>query len=429
MVYHCPKGLTEYKLPHGAKSLSNEACLDMSATIEYLDVPSSFSEFTGNLIALKNSKKLREVNFKEGIKKIDRKSFNDNVSFNIPKSVSHLSAGVYSTTENGTLIIGNNISSIDTLFASHDISIKQVEIAGTVKHISQGAFNQCKNIETIILHEGIKTAGEGVFRGTNKLRNLEIPESFSGSLSAQMDSRPGKSIKAGKEYTYDAKDYESDVNSKTTIRISRLGQVYTFQINRGDFHNLSLTESDISFNNGSIKCDMSKLKSSDLHIISGGKITSESPHKTPQQQFNEKFKEHIIPEGVKVTSQFQEPHTLEELTPTIENLKKANLIIKNIEEENGSLDLLSDGELSDEQANVLAIALHLRYEYFKAKKANEPSIENDRNLKKSQQLIENLEDDAIIPSYKTILNDDKRCDGLYRKMFDKAIEQLEADAR
>ena len=32
-IYHCPKGLTIYKLPNGAKSLSRTACDDMRAKI------------------------------------------------------------------------------------------------------------------------------------------------------------------------------------------------------------------------------------------------------------------------------------------------------------------------------------------------------------------------------------------------------------
>ena len=68
MVYHCPRGLSKYVLPKEAKSLSNEACLDMSATMESMEVPSSFSEFTGQLVALKNARKLRDVQFCRGDK-------------------------------------------------------------------------------------------------------------------------------------------------------------------------------------------------------------------------------------------------------------------------------------------------------------------------------------------------------------------------
>lgn len=428
-VYHCPRGLSQYKLPHGAKALSNEACLDMAATIETLDVPSSFSEFSGNMMALKNSKKLREVHFSEGIKKINPKLFDSNVNFNVPRSVEHLSAGLYVPTEDGKVVIGNQVTSMDSLFASHDVSIKNVEIAGSLKHIPDMAFNQCKNIEKIILHEGVNSSGKDAFRGTNKLRNLEIPESFSGSLSAQMEGRPGTTTRAGKKYSYDTADLENDKNAKMTIKINRSGQVYTFQISRGDFNELSINGNDISFNNGHVKCDISKLTSTDLHMISDGKLVSQAPYKTPQQQFNEKFKDSIIPRGVEYIPQPQEAHTLDELKPTRENLKKANLIINSLEKEFGRLDYLDEGDISDEQADVLTIALHLKYEYFKAKAANEPSAENHSQLKRSQKLIEKLEDEAIIPSYKTILNDDRRNNGLYRKMFDKVANQLESEAR
>ena len=63
-VYHCPRGLTEYRLPIEAQSLDNQACIDMNATAESIIIPPSFKTFDSkNLLALNGAKKLRNIKF------------------------------------------------------------------------------------------------------------------------------------------------------------------------------------------------------------------------------------------------------------------------------------------------------------------------------------------------------------------------------
>lgn len=437
IVYHCPRGLSKYVLPKEAKSLSNEACLDMSATMESMEVPSGFSEFVGQLVALKNAKKLKEVHFANGIKKINPNLFSENVSFNIPNSVTHLSAGLYIPSEDGKLVIENHISSIDPLFASHDASIRQVEIMGNIRSVPNGAFNQCKNIEKVILHDGIVECGKDAFRGTNKLKIVELPESFNGRFDATMDSRSTQTRRFGKEYFYDSADFEKDENSKLTIRIQRLGKCYTFQIRRGDLSQLEVEGNTISFNNRTVACDISKLNPNNVHSISENKVISIVPQKTAQEQFRENFGKYMNSQKAEISTPRKSPQTLEDLQINSLNLKKANMIIEHILEESGYrlINYIKEGEISDEDAELLTIALQVKYEYYR--KACEKTgthtmvgttsvpTPNGEIMAKTRKQILDLQDNDVIEGYKNLVLRDKRMNGTYRKRFDDMARQLE----
>lgn len=435
-VYHCPRGLSKYVLPKEAKSLSNEACMDMNSTIESLEVPSGFSEFTEQTV-LKSAKKLKEVYFAEGIKQIKASLFSDNVHFNIPNSVTHLSAGLYIPLEDGKLVIKNHISSIAPMFASHDLSIRQVEIMGNIRSVPEYAFNQCKNIEEVILHEGITECGKDAFRGTNKLKIVQLPESFNGRFDVEMEERTSRTRRFGKEFSYDLADLEKDKNSQMTIRLQRMGKCYTFQIRRGDLSQLEVEGNTISFNNRTVACDISKLNPNNVHSISENKVVSILPQKTTQEQFRENFGKYMEPQNPTISNFRNNCHTLEDLQPNRLNLKKSNNIINHILEKTGytSLKSIQEGEISDEDAQILTIALQLKYEYYKKECEktgthfmvgnNSVPTSQGEQLMKTQKQILMLKDNDVIGSYKSIVLEDKRMNGMYRKRFDDMARQLE----
>ena len=71
LVYHVPRGLKKYKLPERAKSLSEEACRDMSTSIESLDVPGNFEKFDiRDLPQLAVAVRLKSIHFGEGLREL-----------------------------------------------------------------------------------------------------------------------------------------------------------------------------------------------------------------------------------------------------------------------------------------------------------------------------------------------------------------------
>ena len=218
-IYHCPKDNKEYRLPKRAKVLSREACNEISQG-EKLIIPNSFKTFTkiygvadyGTSPFNNDYCKLKEVYFEDGITDIEIRFFNlSKVAFNIPNSVEHLRPQAVDTDSEGRLIIGSNVTEMDSSFAAGDLSVKSVEIYGSLKEIPTYAFNQCRNLETVIIHEGVEKAGKHVFRGTNKLNYLKLPESFNGDLGFDWENRsssPKKKPRIGKKGEYEITEYQ-----------------------------------------------------------------------------------------------------------------------------------------------------------------------------------------------------------------------------
>lgn len=374
IIYRCPQGLRDYKLPEGTKGIKNEAIMTISRTIQTLEVPASFKTFdTSRLLVLHNCQNLTQIKLAEGIEDVKLTSVKNNnndkkVSFNIPKSITNLEMGVY-VAPNGRLVLENHVKSIAEGFASHDYSLQYVEIPGSIEHLSHGAFNQCGNLETVIVHEGVKSANDnkytgGVFRGCNKLKRLELPESFNGSLGFSMDGRtPG---------------YEEGMKSDVTIGIERNGKHYEFQVRRSELASLSLQGDSISFNYGKeeVKLEISQLDTRALHKIQDGKAISELPPEIKDKQKIERIRENLYPESQGVTPSVQpvQKRTLANVNLNRYGTQKMFDIIHEIQDNNDEYDLTSipdirkreiAGEsLSPDDADNLCIALHSVYQIY-----------------------------------------------------------------
>ena len=111
--------------------------------------------------------------------------------------------------QNGHLVIPDGITEIPRCcFDGHVYTkrkdaerIVSVFVPGTVRHIGKRAFADCKNLETIILSEGIESIEDNVFTGCEKLREIHLPSSikkingetfFNSGLSKPVFSADGK---------------------------------------------------------------------------------------------------------------------------------------------------------------------------------------------------------------------------------------------
>lgn len=76
----------------------------------------------------------------------------------------------------GRVVVPEGMTEIrDRLFMGNK-EITSVVIPGTVKHIGELAFNNCENLEEVVLNEGVERIDSCAFRGT-KLRGLTYPDS------------------------------------------------------------------------------------------------------------------------------------------------------------------------------------------------------------------------------------------------------------
>ena len=214
MIYHMPKGLTNYVLPASALSIKDEAVFDISSSVEQIVVPGSFKKFNTNL---QSCSKLKKVILGEGVEEINCVVKTGQVDFELPTTLKKIGKDNYPIVNN--LVIPNGVETIEPMFASHDTNLISVDIPGTIKKIPAEAFNQCKNLQSIIMHEGVEAAENNSFRNTNNLHTLKIPSTFNGRVNLPMEARSGSSRRGNSKY--DGRTFEQEKEMILSIFIKR----------------------------------------------------------------------------------------------------------------------------------------------------------------------------------------------------------------
>lgn len=88
--------------------------------------------------------------------------------------------------QNGCFVIPDGVTEIPQCFLDGHAYMREkdadrivsVFVPGTVRHIGVRAFADCKNLETIILSEGIESIDDNVFTGCEKLKEIHLPASI-----------------------------------------------------------------------------------------------------------------------------------------------------------------------------------------------------------------------------------------------------------
>lgn len=248
MLIDVPKGLQVYIIPKEVKQLNpdlnltaNKPLANMSRASEIIFedgsidmLPDKYFTF-GGVTVFSN---LKKVTLPVGIKKVGNDCIDaTKTEFNIPATMEHLGKGIYPETQR--LILGNNIRSLGDAFASHDTYLQYVEVAGTIKQLPPLFVNQCKNLKTLILHEGIETAGKDAFRNLNGLEYVELPESFKMPFQTSMENRSGSNNRGKSKYDGSNGVFEQQQNQTLTIKKTINGNSYIFKVRRGDFSTIS----------------------------------------------------------------------------------------------------------------------------------------------------------------------------------------------
>lgn len=193
-----------------------------------------FRKFNAQLL---NFEYLKEIELREGVEEEVKCIFDNRnaVDIKLPSTIKKVGAKNYPVEKE--LVLPKGIIEIDKAFASHDTNLISVNIPGTLKIIPQDAFNQCKNLQTVILNEGVETSLSNVFRGTNNLHTLFLPSTYNGRIELSMENRPLSNVRGNS--IYDGKRFAEEQQGTLSIKIVRPDEVlvykrFVFNIKRGE---------------------------------------------------------------------------------------------------------------------------------------------------------------------------------------------------
>lgn len=243
-IYHVPDRRV-YKLPEGTKKISLNAITEMRNSKPYcIIVPGSFKKFGAELLGFDE---LKTIELQEGVEEV-KCIYNEKkyaVDVKLPSTIKKIGAHNYPVVQ--YLVLPNGVVEIEKLFASHDTNLIYVNIPGTLKVIPFGAFNQCRNLRSVIINEGVETSMEKVFYGTNKLCTLVLPSTYNGTIKLPMESRDGSNIRGNSKY--DVKGFADEQKQILNIKIKRENKSFEFNIKRGEQPTIEIKQNSIK-----IKC-------------------------------------------------------------------------------------------------------------------------------------------------------------------------------
>ena len=280
MIYHVPNN-DIYEFPNITKGLSQIAIQEMRISKPYgIIVPGSFKKFNYEFI---NFEELKFIELQEGVEEVKCVCSKKDVDIKLPSTIKKIGANNYPIAQD--LVLPNGVIEIEKMFASHDTNLISVNIPGTLKVIPLGAFNQCKNLQTVILNEGVETAMLDSFRGTNSLKTLVLPSTFNGAIALSMDPRAITSVRGNSKY--DSKRFEEDQNAILNIKITRDDKVFDFNIKRKEQPTLSVRRNIII-----IKCSsQQQMITIDSNQLQSGTYNIENGILKQQQSFSFEQKE------------------------------------------------------------------------------------------------------------------------------------------
>ncbi len=123
---------------------------------------------------------LEEVVMGENVTKIGAKAFDldDNLQIiNLPDSVTEIGEAAFSTTAIKEINVPKSLTDMSQGIFSLS-SLERVTVPGNVKTIGICAFEDCKDLQEVIIEEGVEMIDEAAFKGDDALARIEIPASI-----------------------------------------------------------------------------------------------------------------------------------------------------------------------------------------------------------------------------------------------------------
>ncbi|MDD3341843.1 MAG: leucine-rich repeat protein [Bacilli bacterium] len=246
MLVDVPKGLSLYKIPKEVKQLNpelnlkkNKALLHMSTAHEIVFEEGSIREVPDEYFTFGNAfSNLKKVMLPEDIIKLGNNCIDiTTTEYNFPSSLTHLGTNMYPVVQ--SLVIENTIQKLGSMFAANDTNLIYVEVAGSIKELPTGFINRCKNVKTLILHEGVEKDNLYSFGGLNSLEYVELPDSFTSSFQTFMEEKETSNKRGNSCYKPENGLFETQKNNMLTIKKIHKKIPYIFQVRREDFKEIT----------------------------------------------------------------------------------------------------------------------------------------------------------------------------------------------
>lgn len=195
-------------------------------------------------------------------------------SYVIPDSVESIATGydgAFAYCRNlETIMISDGITEIRNRTFYECSSLKNINIPNNVKSIGDEVFYKCKSLTNITISDGVKSIGMNAFYGCNRLKFVEIPKTVTSidekafgysSLNEKIDNFViyGTENSAAEDYALDYGFVFVDVDKPVTISSKAFslsnGKTQVLEINNfaGEVEWYSDNEDVVTVNNGYVK--------------------------------------------------------------------------------------------------------------------------------------------------------------------------------
>lgn len=212
------------KIEEGVTSIGNKAFADLNSC-EIAELPSTLKII--KTAAFANSSHLVSVNLPEGLDIIERNAFyfTNLKSADVPGTVDYVDAGAFSYCAIEELYIRNGVGEIrDNAFAGNEMIL--VVIPGSVKNVGADAFSNCKNLETVILCDGVEYIAGGALEN---IKSLAVPNSVNYIGFSDM-GQPNPTNDSSKVYCNDGSYATTRFSTVTDIIVGYDGFIKNYNI-------------------------------------------------------------------------------------------------------------------------------------------------------------------------------------------------------
>lgn len=166
---------TNFEIAPSVTYVASSAFSNCTA-LETIVIPDSVTEMSIRVFA--GCTNLKNVTLSEGLTTIPQMTFQSCASLktlDLPKDITKISDSAFYESGLESIIIPENVKVIEYGAFIRNNSLKYVEIQGA-EEIFGSAFEQCENLETVIIADGIKEIYHNVFKNCKSLKNVSLGE-------------------------------------------------------------------------------------------------------------------------------------------------------------------------------------------------------------------------------------------------------------
>lgn len=189
----------------------------------------------------------RKIKFSEGLKYIGDYCFEystiENVEF--PESCTYLGKGLFNNSNVKSFKLGKNVRTLNAGFMS-DTKLTEVEIPEHVPNIREYCFEDCLELSSLKLNEGVQLIDHNSFRNCPKLKNVTLPASLLKLGShAFADGNYENVVIKGERTFFEKAIFANSKIENLYINIKNRNKLY--------FQNVIISKINLSLDNGTFK--------------------------------------------------------------------------------------------------------------------------------------------------------------------------------